>query len=90
VEDARLALLAEAIALPADVDGGGVVQEPVEDRRGEYLVGEDVAPVAVALVAGDDQARLPVPAADELEEELRGEAVEREVGLRSISWTDRF
>jgi hypothetical protein len=34
-EQARLLLLPEAIALALDVDGGRVMEQPVEDRLGE-------------------------------------------------------
>lgn len=34
-------LVLEPIALAPDVDGGGVVQQPVEDDRDDHVVGED-------------------------------------------------
>ena len=34
--------MAEAIALAADRDGRGAVKQPVEERRGERRVGEDL------------------------------------------------
>jgi hypothetical protein len=34
-EDARLTLLAEAKTLAADIDGGGGVEEAVENSRGQ-------------------------------------------------------
>src|SRR5690606_7455655 len=49
-----LPAVAQAKALAADVDGGGVVEEPVQERGGEDGVGEDLAPLAVALVAGEE------------------------------------
>jgi len=62
--------VAEPIAVAADVDGGGVVQEPVEQGGGEDGIGKDLAPLPVALVAGQDDG-LPglVATADDLEEE---------------------
>src|SRR5262245_16851359 len=61
----------KAIALALDVDGGCVMKQPVEDRGGEDLVVEDLAPVDEALVAGDDQAG-PLVAPDEEPEEQAG------------------
>src|SRR5690606_25756848 len=53
--------LAEAVAAPVDVDQVDVVEQPVEDRRGEDLVtGEDLGPVAHVLVAGQDDRALLV------------------------------
>jgi hypothetical protein len=47
----RLAfLLPQPIALALDVDRRGVVQQAVEDRRGQDLVVEDVVPVGEALL----------------------------------------
>jgi len=48
-EDTSLAFLPQPIALAADVDRRREVQEPVQDGRCKYLVGEDVAPVAIGL-----------------------------------------
>src|SRR5262249_15761700 len=70
LEEAGLELLAQPVALALDVDGDGVVQQPVEDRRGDHRVAKDVAPGAEALVAGDDERAALVAAADELEEEV--------------------
>lgn len=46
-----LPAMAEAIALAADRDGRGAVKQPVEQRRGERRVGEDLVPLPEALVA---------------------------------------
>ena len=70
-EQPGLLFLAETIALPFDVDGGRVMKQPIEDRRGEDLVVEDLAPVDEALVAGDDEAGSFV-APDEQAEEQAG------------------
>ena len=53
-EDTSLAFLPQPIALAADVDRRREVQQPVQDGRCKYLVGEDVAPVAIGLVRGED------------------------------------
>src|SRR5271154_733375 len=47
-DDAGLFLVFEPIALALDVDGGGVMEQPVQDGRGDDVVGEDGAPIAVA------------------------------------------
>src|SRR5690606_39045705 len=58
--------LAEAVAAPVDVDQVDVVEQPVEDRRGEDLVtGEDLGPVAHVLVAGQDDRAFLVAGAHE-------------------------
>ena len=47
-----------------------MVQQPVEQGRGQHLVGKDVGPAAVALVAGQDDGFLGlVAAADDLKQE---------------------
>lgn len=78
-EDSRLALLAQAVALPADVDCRREVQQAIQNGRGQHLVREDVAPLAIGLVAGQDDAVPLVAATDQLEQELGRLAVEREV-----------
>ena len=55
-DDTGLLLVLEPVALALDVDGGRVVQQPVEDGRSDDVVGEDGAPVAVAFVRGQDDA----------------------------------
>ena len=44
-DEAGLLLILEPIALALDVDGGGVVEQPVKDGRGDDVVGEDGASV---------------------------------------------
>src|SRR5271157_712188 len=53
-----------------DGDDVAVVEEAVEDGGGEDLVGEDLAPFAEGLVAGDDDGALLVAAGDDLEDEV--------------------
>ena len=48
-----------------------MVEEPVEDRRRQHLVVEDLPPVHETLVGGDDRRRLLVPAGQKPEEEPR-------------------
>ena len=60
-QQAGLALLLEPVALALDVDDRRVVQQPVEDRRGDDLVAEDVAPAGEALVRGDEDRAALIP-----------------------------
>src|SRR3954452_15846079 len=69
----------EAVAGSVDGDDVAVVQQPVEDRGGEHVVAEDLAPFGEALVAGDDRAAAFVAAADQLEDHVRLGARERQV-----------
>ena len=70
--------LAEAIAAAVDVDDVHVVEQPVEDRRGEDFVGgEDLGPVADVLVGGQDNGALLISSAHETEEEVGLVSVER-------------
>jgi hypothetical protein len=42
-------VLAEPIARPLDLDDDGVVEEPIEQRRGDDRIAEDVAPFGEAF-----------------------------------------
>src|SRR6185436_14371476 len=67
-DEPSLLLLPQAIALAADVQHVTVVQEAIEDRRGDDAVAEDLAPLAEALVRGQDDAAALVARRDEREE----------------------
>jgi hypothetical protein len=56
-----------------------VVQEPVKDGGGDDGVAEHRAPLADRAVAGDQQAAALVAARDQLEEQVRGVGLERQV-----------
>jgi hypothetical protein len=56
-QEPRLALRLQPVALALDVDRRRVMEQAVEDRRGQDLVVEDLTPVQEALVAGEDEAR---------------------------------
>ena len=67
-----------------DVDHPAVVQEPVEDGRGDHRVSEELLPVTKALVRGDDGRTPFVAVGDELEEEITiliGKEVELGISL---------
>jgi hypothetical protein len=56
-----------------------VVQDPVQDGRGDDGVAEDLVPLREAPVRGQDQSPFFVPPRDELEEQMRAVAVDRDV-----------
>ncbi len=72
-------LLPQPIAVTLDVDGRDVMERAVEDRVGQDLVVEDLAPVREALVAGHDEAGPFVAADEEPEEEASLLPGQREV-----------
>ena len=55
-EEPRLALLSEPVALPSDVEDVAVVEQPVQDGRGDDGVAQQLTPLAEALVRGQDDA----------------------------------
>ena len=68
LDQPRLALLAEPVALALNGQRDAVVEDAVEDGSGEHVVAEDLAPLSEGLVAGDEQRAAFVAAADELED----------------------
>ena len=72
-------MLFETIAVAPDVDDPGVMQEPVEDGRGNDGVTEELLPVAEAFVRGDDRRALLVAVRDELEEQIGLAALDGQV-----------
>jgi len=76
-EAAGLRLVLQAVALTADVDTDREVEQAVDDGGSSELVTEDLAPLAVGLVRGDDDAALRVALGDKLEEEADGDRVQR-------------
>ena len=58
-EETRLLPLVEPVTVAADVDGRGMVQQAIQDGRGDDRITEDRAPIAVALVAGEEDAAAP-------------------------------
>lgn len=57
----------------------GVVQEAVEDRRRQHVVAEDRAPLRHDLVRGDQETAALVAPRDQLEEEMGGALLKRQV-----------
>ena len=69
----------ETITVPLDVDHPAVVEEPIEDGRGDHGVAKELLPVGEALVGGDDRRALLIAIRDELEEEIGFPAVHGQV-----------
>ena len=72
-------VLAEAIAGSLDLYDLGVVEQAVEQRGGDDLVAEDVAPLAEAAVGGEDHGAALISSVDELEEQIGAAWSDREV-----------
>src|SRR5262249_33508485 len=70
LDEAGFELVLQPVGVAADVDGDGMVQDPVQDGRGDHGVAKDLAPAAEALAAREDQGAALGAAADELEEEV--------------------
>jgi hypothetical protein len=68
-QQSGFAFLLEAVAFALDVEGGGVMQQAIENSSGQDGVIEDLAPIEKAFVAGDDQAGAFVTASDQAEEQ---------------------
>jgi len=73
------AVALEPTAVVLDVDHPGVMQEPVQDGRGDHGVAEQLLPAAEALVRGQDRRALLVPIGNELEKEMRLAAVDGQI-----------
>ena len=57
-----MAFLPEPVALATDVQQVAVMQQPVQDGRGDDGVAEKLTPLAEALVGGQDDAAPLIPA----------------------------
>ena len=69
-KQSRLFLLAQLVALTLDHERMTVMEQPVENRRGEDVVAEDGAPLRDELIGRDQQAGALVPTGDELKKEV--------------------
>src|SRR5665648_730374 len=86
-----------AVAPALDDDGFGVVEESVEDGRGEgAVVVEDGRPVFEGLIGGQDDGPAFVALADDLEEQVGAAFVDgqipqfvadQEIGTGAVSYT---
>ncbi len=77
--DAAEVAVLEPVAVAFEGDDFGVVDEAVDHRGDDDDVAEDLAPAAEDFVAGHDQAGAFVAGRDELEEQVRGLVLERDV-----------
>ena len=67
----RESLPLEPVAVSLDVDDPAVVEQSIQNCRGDDLISEEFLPVDKALVRGNDGGALFLPGGDELEEEMR-------------------
>ncbi len=67
-----LAPVLEPVALALQGDDLRVVNEPVDQRGGDHLIAEDLAPGLEASIRGEDDRAALVAAGDEGEEQVRG------------------
>ena len=77
--DAAEVSVFEPVGVTFEADHLGVVDEPVDHRGGDYFVAEGLAPPAERLAGGDDQARALVSCRDQVEEQIGGLGLERDV-----------
>ena len=45
----------QAVAVAFDVNRGAVVENPIQHRRSDHMVAEDLSPLPVGLVRGEDR-----------------------------------
>jgi hypothetical protein len=79
LQKAGAALLAQSVAVAADGEDVAVVEQAVEDGGGHPRIAKDLAPLADGAIAGGEQAAALVPPRHELEEEMGGVLLERQV-----------
>lgn len=72
-------LVAQAVAVAFQGDDLGVVDEGVDHRGGHGVVAEDLTPTLERFVAGHDHQSAFVAGRHELEDQVRGGRVERDV-----------
>ena len=68
VEQSGLAFFLQPVAFALDVDGGGMVQQSVQDGGGQDRIAEVLTPVDEALVAVQDDGGPLVAPGDQSEE----------------------
>src|SRR5260370_25817755 len=69
----------QPVGVAFEGDDFGVVDEPVDHRCGDDVVAEHLTPPAERLVGSDDEGGPLVAGADELEEQVGGFGLERDV-----------
>jgi hypothetical protein len=78
-DEAGLELVLEPVRVAPDVQGDGVMEDAVQDGRGDDPVAKDLPPAPEALVAREDHGPAFVAATDELEEQVGAGPVDRQV-----------
>src|SRR6202140_2073663 len=73
------AAILQPVTFTPNVDGRRVMQQPVQNRRGDDRITEDRSPVPVTLVRGQDDAPAFVPRAHQLKEYRRSQIVQRQI-----------
>jgi len=63
-------VLAQSVRVVLDGDDHGVVQQSVEQGRGDHGIAEDLGPFAESAVAGHDHGAALVTGVDQLEEQV--------------------
>ena len=79
LEQARLPLFPQTITLAFDIDRDGMVEQSIENRRGDDGIPEDLAPGAEALIAGEQNRALLIAPGDELEEQIGALPINRDI-----------
>jgi len=63
-------VLAHAVAGALDLNDDGVVQQAIQQRRGDNGIAEDLTPFGEAAVGCEDHGALFIAGVDELEEQI--------------------
>jgi hypothetical protein len=77
--DAAEVFVFEPVAVSFECDDVGVVDEAVDHGGGDGVVAEDLAPPPEGLVGRDDEAGSLVASGNQLEEQVGGFGLERDV-----------
>jgi hypothetical protein len=78
-DEAGVAFLFQSVAVAWDQQGVTVMQQTIEDGRGEDFFAEDGAPLRYQLIGGDEETAALVATCDQLKEQVRAAALERTV-----------
>jgi hypothetical protein len=69
----------QAITFASDVDGPGMVQQPIQNRGCNDGIAKDRSPISVAFVGSQDDASAFVTSPDQLNEDGCSHVVQRQV-----------
>src|SRR6266436_10380118 len=75
----RLCAVLEAPAFVAGLDDVAVVCQPIEHGGGHFGVAEDLRPIGESEIGGDQQRRILIELADQVEQQLAAGLAERQV-----------